>query len=55
MREYLMKCWYSLNYRWCMVESYMAYNTGEYLKKAQWQAAAMEWQRKYLMADRKLV
>jgi hypothetical protein len=46
---------YSLNYRMCMVEAYFAYNRGEYVTKAHWQAAASEWQRKYLMVGRKLV
>ena len=45
----------SLNYRMCMVEAYFAYNRGEYVTKAQWQAAASEWQRKYIMCGRKLV
>jgi hypothetical protein len=55
MREFLEKCWYSLNYRMCMVEAYFAYNRGEYVTKAHWQAAASEWQRRYLMCGRKLV
>jgi hypothetical protein len=55
VREFLERLWYSLNYRHCMVESYLAYNRGEYLTKAQWESAAMEWQRKYLMCGRTLV
>ena len=55
MREFLEKCWYSYNYRWCKVEAYLAYNRGEYVTKAQWESTAMEWQRKYLMCGRKLV
>ena len=55
MREFLEKCWYSYNYRWCKVEAYLAYHRGEYVTKAQWESTAMEWQRKYLMCGRKLV
>ena len=54
MRNWLWKLWYSYNYRWCMVEAYLADNRGEYMTKAQWQSAAMEWQRKYIMAGRTL-
>ena len=48
------KCWLSYNYRWCKVEAYLAYNRGEYMTKAQWEATADEWQRKYIMAGRTL-
>ena len=54
MREFLEKCFYSLNYRYCMVNAYFAYNQGEYITKAQWQSAAMEWERKYIMVGRTL-
>lgn len=55
MADFFWRCWYSLNYRHCMVEAYLASNRGEWLTKAQWQSAASEWQRKYLMVGRSLV
>lgn len=55
MRNFLERCWCSYNYRWCMVEAYLAHNRGEYVTRAQWQSTAMEWQRKYMMVGRTLV
>ena len=55
MRKWLWKLYCSLNYRHCMVEAYLASNRGEYMTKAQWQVAASEWQREYIMAGRTLV
>lgn len=55
MRNWMWRLWYSLNYRWCMVEAYSASNRGETLVAANWQSKAGEWQREYLMCGRELV
>ncbi len=51
----MRKFWLSLNYRFCMVEAYLASNRGEVVAAAEWQSKASEWQREYLMCGRGLV
>lgn len=51
----LWKMWFSLNYRHCMVEAYLASNRGESVVASNWQAKASEWQREYVMCGRSLI
>jgi hypothetical protein len=51
----LWKLWYSLQYRLCMVDAYLADNRGDHLARAEWLTKAMEYQREYVMCGRRLV
>jgi hypothetical protein len=51
----LWKLWYSLQYRMCMVDAYLADGRGDHLARAEWLTKAMEYQREYLMCGRRLV
>ena len=55
MRDFLWKCWFSLNYRLCMVEAYLASQRGESVVSSEWQAKASSWEREYQMCGRTLV
>lgn len=55
MTTLLLKWWYSLNYRYCMTEAYLASHRGEGAVSADWATTASGWQLKYYMHGRKLV
>lgn len=55
MLSQLHKWWYSLNYRYCITEAYLASHRGETVVSADWAEMASSWQLKYLMHGRKLV
>ena len=55
MFELLWKLWFSLNYRYCMSECYMAHNRGDGKAAAEFANRASHWEREYAMCGRKLV
>lgn len=55
MREWLWKLWCNYQYRCCMVDAYLADCRGDKFERGEWLCKALDWQREYLMAGRKLV
>ena len=52
--SYVMKFWYSLNYRYCKVQEYLASHRGDGEAVGHWNSKAYQWQTKYIMCGRNL-
>lgn len=54
MRRKLYRLWYSLNYRWCMTNAYLAQDYAPIMSK-QYQQYAEQWELELWRLDRGLV
>ena len=50
----LKKFWYSLNYRYCKVQEYLASHRGDGEAVGHWNSKAYQWETKYLMVGKDL-